>query len=751
MTRPHPENARSALSPLLDEDAADRYLNAPCGYLSTLPDGTIVKVNHTLSSWSGWTVEQLLGTRLQDRLSVAGKVFYETHIAPLLRMQGAVREAVVDLVRVDGSLMPCMLNAVEVRNEDGEPRLVRATVFEATARRRYERQILDARATARTAEKQSRTLQHVVLELAAASTEAEVAAVAVRRGRSLLPAGGAGLLLLRGAGSDTALVTADAEGLRPWLIAELERAGSGSFALLCTLGGARVVRPDAKLEAAEPDLHRVMRAQQVSALVVVPVRVGDRTLGLLVLVAAVSDDAPDGLISLEEPGTEWTPSTAELELCTTIGVQVGGALDRVRLQEDRLRQGEQVRYLLEASRGLAGGSGVQDVVDRLVAVVVPRLADVALVDVRQGRVLRRVAARHGNPARQHLADAMADVVVPARRSVHPACTAVRDRVTQWVQQGGSDQDPAALLPPPEPRWAVLGLEPAEVLAVPLLAAGQCLGALTLVVDRRRPGLRPEDVELAEQLALQLAQRLHQEERLEAEVAASHLLQQSLLPASPPVRPVPGVRVAVRYLPATRGVDVGGDFFDVAPLPDGRLALAVGDVVGHDLTAAATMGQLRSVYRALLAGGRGPAGVVDQIQASWEVLGLQRMATALLAGLDPADGTLRMASAGHLPPVLLHAGQARLLDVPPARMLGAPPTEAQEWSGILPPGGTLVLYTDGLVEHPGSDLDAGLDRLLQAVERSAGCPPESFCHELLTSLTAGHRADDIALLVVRRDG
>ena len=133
---------KAQLDRLLEEDPADLYENAPMGYLSTLPDGRIVKVNRTFCAWTGRQPDQLIGTRFQDLLSVGGRVFHETHLAPLLRMQGAVREIALDVVRVDGSLLPCLLNAVEVRDEAGAPLLVRATLFEATARRRYERALL---------------------------------------------------------------------------------------------------------------------------------------------------------------------------------------------------------------------------------------------------------------------------------------------------------------------------------------------------------------------------------------------------------------------------------------------------------------------------------------------------------------------------------------------------------------------------------------------------------------------------------
>jgi serine/threonine-protein kinase RsbW len=197
--------------------------------------------------------------------------------------------------------------------------------------------------------------------------------------------------------------------------------------------------------------------------------------------------------------------------------------------------------------------------------------------------------------------------------------------------------------------------------------------------------------------------------------------------------------------------VGGDFYDVVALPDGQVALAVGDVVGHDTTAAATMGQLNSVYRALLVDRPAPSGMIDRLQASWSLLGLQRMATALFATLDPATGRLRIASAGHLSPLLFTGGRAEFLPVRPSRMLGAPPAPAPalEWAGVLPAGATLVLFTDGLVESRTADIDEGLDRLLAAVDRAGTSDPDELCDRLLAELTGAHRADDIALLVLTR--
>ncbi|MGR9461989.1 PAS domain-containing sensor histidine kinase [Rhizobium leguminosarum] len=133
------------------EDLEDLYENAPCGYLSLQPDGRIVKVNRTLSTWIGIPAEQLLGKRLHDLLNTSGRIFYETHFAPLLRMQGFFNEVALDLVAADGRKLPVLANAMERRAEDGALLFTRVTMFQAAERRRYERELVEARAAADTA------------------------------------------------------------------------------------------------------------------------------------------------------------------------------------------------------------------------------------------------------------------------------------------------------------------------------------------------------------------------------------------------------------------------------------------------------------------------------------------------------------------------------------------------------------------------------------------------------------------------
>jgi sigma-B regulation protein RsbU (phosphoserine phosphatase) len=146
------------LSALLDDDPNELYEHAPCGYVSTLPDGTIVKVNETFLTWGGYVRSQLVGHRLQELFAVGDRIFYETHYAPLLRMQGTVREIAIELVVSNGERLPVLVNAVLKRDPDGNPQLIRTVFFDASERRAYEQELVAARKRAEEAETRARQL-----------------------------------------------------------------------------------------------------------------------------------------------------------------------------------------------------------------------------------------------------------------------------------------------------------------------------------------------------------------------------------------------------------------------------------------------------------------------------------------------------------------------------------------------------------------------------------------------------------------
>ncbi|RZU32530.1 SpoIIE family protein phosphatase [Blastococcus saxobsidens] len=746
---PGAASSSASLDRLLEDDPADLYENAPMGYLSTLPDGRIVKVNRTFCAWTGRLPDDLMNSRFQDLLSVGGRVFHETHMVPLLRMQGAVREIAIDIQRVDGSLLPCLLNAVELRDADGRPLLVRATLFEATARRRYERELLAAQRLAEESEGRSRTVQKVVFDLAAATTVEDVATVIVQRSRAALKAHGAALVLVHGEADDPrelpALRPVRAEGLSRDLLRRLREA-AGSRLALEMAQGVRSIVLDPRLRAGQPELAAAMAEGGTNELVIVPVAADSKRLGVLVL--ALGEGAPGQLISLEEPGQRRQMATSLVDLLYTLGRQAGQALERARLQEESMRQAERSAFLLEAARLMAGAAGVEDTMERLAALAVDRLADVCLIDLVTEHGLTRPAVRHRDPARQPLLDVLREKQLAGQAPGHPGVRALRERRTQWVRDVDETRLEAMTLAG-DHRDIVRQLDIGSVVSVPMLTEGRRLGVITLATDREREPFTAADVEVAEQLALHLSQVVDKARRFEFAEQTSHTLQESLLPPRPPQ--VPGLRTSVRYVAATQGVDVGGDFYDVVRLPGDLVGLLVGDVVGHDITAAATMGQLRSVCRAQMADRLSPAALIERLQSNWELFELQRMATVLFGLLDPASGELRLASAGHLPPVLCGGGSAEFLPVRPTRMLGAPAAEGpvQEWVGVLPMGATLVLFTDGLVESRDADIDAGMDRLLEVARRACSADPDALCDRLLSELAGAHRADDIALLALTR--
>ncbi|QXG77845.1 SpoIIE family protein phosphatase [Modestobacter sp. L9-4] len=714
-----------------------------------LADGTIVKVNQTMCTWLGLPRGEVLRTRLRDLLSLGGQVFHDAHLTPLLRMQGAAREVALDVVRADGSLLPCLVNAIEVRDADGRPLIVRATLFEATARRRYELDLLAAQRVAEDSGLRSRTLQQFVSELAAAVTTADAAAVVVHRSRRAVHATGAALWLVapdaaRPGATEPAAVLSAAENVPAALLAALDATSAGRVGLVLS-SGVRTVPVTAALREAWPELATAAAAARVTDLVVVPVTTDGTHLGALLLTLGDPDDGE--LISLTEPAAHRSLDPADVDLLVTLGRQAGQALERARLHEETARQAERSGFLLDAARMLARAAGVGESVERLAEMVVPRLADLCVLDLVGEHGMERVVARHGDPGRQPFVDVLRAWAPPHRDLPAPARTAMAEGRTRWFT-AVDEAELAAMARSPEEVAAARALELISLVSVPLMAEGRALGVMTLAVDRRRRPFTAADVELAEQLGLQVSLMMAKAQRYELEARTSHVLQATLLPPPPP--PVPGMTVAVRYLAATSGVEIGGDFYDVAPLPGRHVAIAVGDVVGHDITAAATMGQLRSVYRALLVEAPAPAAVIDRLQASWPLLGLQRMATALFATLDVPTGELHVASAGHPPPLLVVDGRAEFLPVVPTRMLGAPPAPAAEWSGVVPPGATLVLFTDGLVESRSSDIDAGLERLRAAAGRSATSTPDELCDRLLSDLAGTHRADDIALLALTRD-
>ncbi|GAA2643083.1 SpoIIE family protein phosphatase [Streptomyces vastus] len=285
--------------------------------------------------------------------------------------------------------------------------------------------------------------------------------------------------------------------------------------------------------------------------------------------------------------------------------------------------------------------------------------------------------------------------------------------------------------------------PAAVLALPLHAHDQTLGALVLV--RHTGGYSVVEHKYLENLAHRLALAYDNATRYHNERRIALTLQRALLPHRLPQ--VPGVRLATHYRASNRGAEVGGDWYDVLALPDGAVGLAIGDVMGHDVEAATVMGQLRSALHSLALEGAGPAQVLTRLDAYLQSLATDRFATCLYAVYDPHLHRLRYAASGHLPPLLVAADTA-YLELPPALPLGLGSTPVDR-KVAFPPGTSLLLYTDGLVENRALSLDDGLAALRQtcgALPATARTDPQQITEQALELLNTPDRVDDDAALL-----
>jgi len=294
------------------------------------------------------------------------------------------------------------------------------------------------------------------------------------------------------------------------------------------------------------------------------------------------------------------------------------------------------------------------------------------------------------------------------------------------------------------------------VGLPLLAAGAPLGALRFSFTKPRQITEEERVFL-EALAGQCALALERASLFEREHTTAETLQRSLLPDRLPS--VPGIVLEARYLPVTRNMEIGGDWYDAFRLPDGRLAVAAGDVMGKGLTAAAGMGRVRNALRALALTDPRPAAVLAGLDRLFTATELdEQVTTVAYLVVDPVTGEGLAGNAGHLPPLLLSRDAPPRLDTTEAGTPLGWACPRQQYVFRLPPGTTAVLYSDGLVENRRRGLDAGLDELVSvSAQARPGMveDPTRLLEYLVDRMLTGYEQDDdvtvLVLHVPRRDG
>ncbi|MDX2296185.1 MULTISPECIES: ATP-binding SpoIIE family protein phosphatase [Streptomyces] len=483
--------------------------------------------------------------------------------------------------------------------------------------------------------------------------------------------------------------------------------------------------------------------------------------------AQPSAQVPQAAQVPEPPGQPAPPTQPAGPAAPAVAVAVSpGAAPAGR------REGDRLRFVGAATRRIARGLDLDEIVLGLCRATVPAFSDEILVYLRDPlpvgdeRPVAPFVLRLRRTDRLRLTpDLEGDELVlvpdpdptPAAELCEVRSGSALSEVLRGVRPVFGDSAAARaalgeLLGPDHPLPRGL-----RAILAPLRGRRRVIGAAVLLRRPEQPAFEPDDLLVGAQLATHTALGIDKAVLYGREAYIADELQRTMLPDSLP-QPT-GVKLASRYLPAAETARVGGDWYDAIPLPGSRVALVVGDVMGHSMTSAAIMGQLRTTAQTLAGLDLPPQEVLHHLDEQAQRLGENRMATCMYAVYDPVSHRITVANAGHPPPILLHLdGRAEVLRVPAGAPIGVGGVDFESVELDAPAGATLLLYTDGLVESRLRDVWTGIEQLrerlaaaAQLTGRDHAPPLEALCDDVLDMLGPGDRDDDIALLAARFDG
>jgi PAS domain S-box-containing protein len=416
---------------------------------------------------------------------------------------------------------------------------------------------------------------------------------------------------------------------------------------------------------------------------------------------------------------------------------------------DRLRDAtERLALLAKVSELLASSLDLDRTLGAVARLVVPAMADHCIVDlIDDGDELRRQSVVHAPEIAPSDGEPWAspgDVV--HYPDAHPCAQALASGRAVTLNGTAQEIDYDALAPTSVSADFARAVGVQSAIAVPLLAHSQTVGVLSFVSSVSGRRYTPEDQRLAEEIAVRAAVAIDNAQLFRREQQTALTLQRSLLPGALPE--TEDIQAAARYYPAGDGGQVGGDWYDVIPLPSGRVAIVIGDVMGRGIRAAALMGQLRAVVRGYAVQDLPPVDVIAYLDDMVRSLDDASIVTCVYAVYDPIDSAVCVSNAGHLPPLLVNGtGVTKVLNDNTGIALGAGKAPFEEFEVDLHPGDALVLYTDGLVETRGTDIDEGIYALAAAVSPL----PDSLddaCDRALSARAPDGQDDDVAVLIVR---
>lgn len=475
-----------------------------------------------------------------------------------------------------------------------------------------------------------------------------------------------------------------------------------------------------------PDLDRGERT-----IVALPLRVAGRAIGS---------------IALSFPGASAGPHPAEVEFLEIMADTCAQALERIEASAEARKQTGRLAFLAEASIALASSLDLEVTIARVARLAVPTFADWCAIDVVRDGALHRLAVAHVDPEKVQLAMALQERWPPDPSAPSGAWAVARSGRAELIHEI-TDEMLVAGARDEEHLRVARELHLRSAVVVPLFVRGRVTGVLTWVSTDDERLYDEDDVRFAEHLARRAATAIDNSELHSQTRAAAEQLQRAVHPQV--VAPSAGWQVACHYEPSGR-TEVGGDFYDAFPLGDGRYVVFIGDVMGRGVAAAAAMAEMRAATRAFASVDPDPASVVGRLDRMVVRYGTEQLVTLVYAVADAATGTLVMANAGHPPPSVVRADgtveQLPLADGPP---LGVSRLAREQRTVSLAVGDTLLLFTDGLVERRGEDIDDGLARLARALPALAAPDPGAGLRRVVEAVRDETYDDDIAALALRR--
>jgi PAS domain S-box-containing protein len=706
--------------------------------VAQLPGAVIVvDLESRIVHWSagaerlyGWTAQEALGQSVRELILAgaearADDVLQVTHAGgrwdgefPCVHKDG--RPMVVSVsnapLRVDGRLVGVVGVSLDIT---GHVAAVAARAAQLEAAQHEAERLAD----------RSGRLARVSAALGRALTPSQVVDVVLSQGVEALGADAGGVVLVE----HGAMRVLGAIGYEEAVVRTYESLSLDAKTPLTDVVRSRqVMRTGSHEQLLEryPDLPHSALSESFAGI---PLEVDDEIVGVMALSAARPQAFPED----------------DLDFLVTLARQCAQALQRGRLFSAEREARRRTSFLAMASARLSESLDYRRTLDAVAALAVPAVGDwcsVHLLD--ESGAPQLVTVHHRDPALQDLLVELFERYPPDPGRGSGIGQAIGERRTVH-HRSFPEAVLQAIARDPWHLDALRRLGLGSALVVPLQVVGRVIGVLT-ITSQELDRYSEADLLLVDDLAQRMATAVDNAVRYREQRDNALTLQRSLLPSALP--DLPGLRVAHRYLPGTAGAEVGGDWYDLIALKGGRVGLVIGDVMGRGIAAAAVMGQLRATVRACALVEDRPSGVLALVDAAMSSLGQTSLTTCLYGVFDPRTRLLRLASAGHLPPLVVHRdGGGEYVELDPGPPLGVGSDVPPEVEVELPDEAILVLFTDGLVEGREQPVESGMHVLRGAVsgeQRPDAQDVESLCDHLLRATGRdGRHDDDSALLAV----